>query len=125
MRLLLDSHVFLWWKALDPRLSPAMLRAIAEADQVYVSAATAWELGLKISLGKLSLPESVEDGILAAGFTELRVDFRHTRQAVVLPPHHHDPVDRMLVAQALCEGLTLMTHDDKITRYDVAVLRVP
>lgn len=125
MRLLLDSHVFLWWKTLDPRLSPALLRAIAEADQVYVSAATAWELGLKISLGKLSLPETVEDGILAAGFTELRVDFRHTRKAVVLPPHHHDPFDRMLVAQALCEGLTLMTHDDKITRYDVAVLRVP
>ena len=125
MRLLLDSHVFLWWKALDPRLSPAMLRAIAEADEVYVSAATAWELGLKVSLGKLRLPEAVEDGILAAGFTELRVDFRHTRLAVALPPHHHDLFDRMLVAQALCEGLTLMTHDDRITRYEVAVLRVP
>lgn len=125
MRLLLDSHVFLWWKAADPRLSPAMVRAIALADEVYVSAATAWELGLKVSLGKLRLPESVEDGIVAAGFTELPVHFRHTRQAIVLPPHHHDPFDRMLVAQALCEGLTLMTHDDKIARYEVSVLRVP
>lgn len=125
MRLLLDGHVFLWWKAADTRLSPAMVRVIAEADAVYVSAATAWELGLKISLGKLRLPESVEDGILAAGFTELPVNFRHTRQAVALPPDHHDPFDRMLVAQALCEGLTLMTHDDKITQYEVAVLRVP
>ena len=125
MRLLLDSHVFLWWKAADPRLSSPMVRAIAEAEDVYVSAATAWELGLKVSLGKLRLPESVEDGIAAAGFTELPVNFRHTREAVVLPLHHHDPFDRMLVAQALCEGLTLMTHDDKITQYEVAVLRVP
>ena len=125
MRLLLDSHVFLWWKTADPRLSSAMVRAIAEAELVYVSAATAWELGLKVSLGKLRLPESVEDGIVAAGFTELRVHVRHTRAAVDPPPHHHDPFDRMLVAQALCEGLTLMTHDDKITHYEVAVLRVP
>ena len=125
MRLLLDSHVFLWWKAADPRLSSPMVRAIAEAEEVFVSAATAWELGLKVSLGKLRRPESVEDGIAAAGFTELPVRFRHTREAVVLPPHHHDPFDRMLVAQALCEGLTLMTHDDEITQYEVAVLRVP
>ena len=125
MRLLLDSHVFLWWKAMDPRLSPAMVRTIAEAVEVHVSAATAWELGLKVSLGKLRLPESVEDGIAAAGFTELPVHFRHTREAVVLPPHHHDPFDRMLVAQARCEGLTLMTHDDKIIQYEVSVLRVP
>ena len=125
MRLLLDSHVFLWWKAADPRLSSPMVRAIAEAEDVYVSAATAWELGLKVSLGKLRLPESVEDGITAAGFTELPVHFRHTREAVVLPPHHHDPFDRMLVAQARSEGLTLMTHDDRITQYEVAVLRVP
>lgn len=124
MRLLLDSHVFLWWKAADPRLSPQMVRAIAEADEVYVSAATAWELGLKVSLGKLRLPESVEDGVAAAGFTELSVQFRHTREAVALPLHHHDPFDRMLVAQARCEGLTLMTHDDKITRYEVSILRV-
>jgi PIN domain nuclease of toxin-antitoxin system len=125
VRLLLDSHVFLWWKAADPRLSVAMVRAIAEAEEVYVSAATAWELGLKVSLGKLRLPECVEDGIVAAGFMELPVHFRHTREAVVLPPHHHDPFDRILVAQARCEGLTVMTHDDKIARYEVALLRVP
>ena len=125
MRLLLDSHVFLWWQAADPRLSSAMVRAIAEAEEVYVSAATAWELGLKVRIGKLRLPESVEDGIVAAGFREIPVNFRHTREAVVLPPHHHDPFDRMLVAQARCEGLTLMTHDEKITQYEVAVLRVP
>ena len=73
---------------------------------------------VKVSLGKLRLPESVEDGIVAAGFTELPVHFRHTREAVVLPPHPHDPFDRMLVAQARCESLTLMTHDDKIAKND-------
>jgi PIN domain nuclease of toxin-antitoxin system len=125
MRLLLDSHVLLWWKAADPTLTPVIVRAIADAEAVFVSAATAWELGLKSSLGKLRLPEPVEDGIAAAGFVELPVRFRHTREAVALPPHHHDPFDRMLVAQARCEGLTLMTHDDRIARYEVALLRVP
>jgi PIN domain nuclease of toxin-antitoxin system len=67
----------------------------------------------------------VEEGVVAAGFTELPVRFRHTREAVALPPHHHDPFDRMLVAQARCEGLTLMTNDEKIMPYDVALLRVP
>jgi PIN domain nuclease of toxin-antitoxin system len=111
MRLLLDSHVFLWWKAADPRLSPATVRAIAEGEEVCVSAGTAWEFGLKVSLGRLRLPESVEDGILASGFTELPVQFRPTREAARLPPHPHDPLDRMLVAQALCERLTVMTQD--------------
>jgi PIN domain nuclease of toxin-antitoxin system len=125
MKLLLDSHVFLWWQTANPRLDAGLTRVIAEASEVYVSAATAWELGMKVSLGKLTLPEPVEDGILAAGFTELPVRFHHTREAVGLPPHHHDPFDRMLVAQARCEGLTLMTHDAAIARYEVAVLRVP
>jgi PIN domain nuclease of toxin-antitoxin system len=125
VRLLLDSHVFLWWKAADPRLTPTLVGAIAEAEAVYVSAASAWELGLKISLGKLRLPEPVEDGIVSAGFTELPVRLRHTRRAVELPPHHSDPFDRLLVAQALVEDLTLMTHDERIMRYEVAILRVP
>lgn len=125
MRLLLDSHVFVWWMAGDPRLSAALVRAIGEADEVYVSTATAWELALKVSLGKLRLPEPVEDGVVAAGFLELPVRFAHTRLAAGLPPHHSDPFDRMLIAQAVCEGLTLVTHDAKILAYDVAVLRVP
>jgi PIN domain nuclease of toxin-antitoxin system len=125
VRLLLDSHVFLWWQAADPRLSPSLVGIIAEADEVHVSAATAWELGLKASLGKLRLPEPVEDGIAAAGFLELPVTCAHTREAAGLPPHHHDPFDRMLVAQARCERLTLVTHDVQLMRYEVAVLRVP
>lgn len=125
MRLLLDSHVFLWWKSADPRLTKAVVEAVGTAADVYVSAATAWELGLKVNLGKLRLPAPVEDGVREAGFRELPVTFRHTRAAVDLPMHHKDPFDRMLVAQALCEGLTIVTHDDSIARYDVALLRVP
>jgi PIN domain nuclease of toxin-antitoxin system len=125
VRLLLDSHVFLWWKMRDPRLSPIVMGAIADATEVYVSSATAWELGLKVSLGKLRLPETVEEGVSAAGFHELPVTFAHTRIAVSLPPLHHDPFDRMLVAQARCESLTLVTHDDRILLYEVPVLRVP
>lgn len=124
MRLLLDSHVFLWWKTADPRLSPTIRDAIGSAEEVFVSAATAWELGLKVSLGKLRLPESVETGARASGFQELPVNFRHTELAVALPPLHRDPFDRMLIAQARCEGLTLVTHDEEILRYEVAVLRV-
>jgi PIN domain nuclease of toxin-antitoxin system len=125
VRLLLDSHVFLWWKMSDPRLPSTVVEAVVEAREAWVSAATAWELGLKASLGKLRLPEPVEDGILAAGFTELPVCFRHTRRAMTLPLHHRDPFDRILVAQALCEGLTLVTHDEAIARYEVPILRVP
>jgi PIN domain nuclease of toxin-antitoxin system len=125
MRLLLDSHVFLWWKAADPRLSASLRAIIQNAAEVYVSAATAWELGLKVNLGKLRLPESVEDGVRASGFRELPVTFRHTRKAVELPLHHRDPFDRMLVAQALCEGLTLVSHDEAVFLYEVPLLRVP
>ncbi len=125
MRLLLDSHVFLWWQAADPRLPKTIVATIAEAQEVFVSAATAWELGLKVMLGKLHLPEPVEDGVRASGFRELAVTFDHTRRAVALPPHHRDPFDRMLVAQALCEGLAIVTHDDQVARYEVPVLRVP
>lgn len=125
MRLLLDSHVFLWWQCADARLSSTVVEAISMAPEVFVSAATAWELGLKVSLGKLRLPEPVEDGIRATGFRELSVTFEHTRRAVLLPPLHRDPFDRMLVAQAQCEGLAIVTHDEVVARYEVAVLRVP
>ncbi len=123
MRLLLDSHVFLWWKSADPRLSNTLVAIIGSAAEVYVSAATAWELGLKEALAKLRLPESVEDGVASAGFLELPVTFHHTRKATLLPPHHRDPFDRMMVAQALCENLTLVTHDEQILQYEVPILR--
>ena len=124
MKLLLDSHVFLWWQANDPRLTKAFKNVVRSANEVYVSAVTAWELGLKASLGKLRLPASVEDGVTESGFWELPITFAHARVAVALPHHHRDPFDRMLIAQALVENLTLVTHDAAIQRYEVPVLSV-
>jgi PIN domain nuclease of toxin-antitoxin system len=125
VKLLLDSHVVLWWQGADKRLGKAIVAAIAEAPEVYVSAATAWEIGLKVALGKLRIPEPIEDAVHEAGFRELPVTFEHTRAAIALPAHHKDPFDRMLIAQAQREGLTIVTHDEAILRYDVAILRVP
>jgi PIN domain nuclease of toxin-antitoxin system len=124
VNLLLDSHVFLWWKLSDPRISGKVEDAIRKAPEVYVSVATAWELGLKVNLGKLRLAEPVEQGVVSAGFRELPVTFRHTSTAVSLPMHHRDPFDRMLIAQALCEKLMIVTHDTAITQYEVPVLWV-
>jgi PIN domain nuclease of toxin-antitoxin system len=125
VRLLLDSQVFLWWRTADPRLTRPIVDAVLGATVVYVSAATAWELGLKVALGKLRIPEPIEDGVADSGFLELPVAFRHTKAAAALPPVHRDPFDRMLVAQAQQEGLTLVTHDEVLTAYGIALLRVP
>jgi len=121
-RLLLDSHVFLWWRTDDRRLSPAARSAIGEASLVFVSAATAWEIGIKAALGRIELPESVEAGVRASGFDPLPITLAHAESAAGLPPHHADPFDRMLVAQCRGEGLTLVTHDRRIEPYGVDVL---
>jgi PIN domain nuclease of toxin-antitoxin system len=95
---------------------------IATAEIVFVSVATAWEAAIKISLGLLELPDTVEAGVLASGFEKLLITFVHTEHAAVLPPHHRDPFDRMLVAQAQCEGLALVTHDRLLEPYDIEIL---
>lgn len=123
-RLLLDTHVFLLWRADDPQLEAAAREAIAHADLVAVSAASAWEAAIKARLGRLRLPEPFATGVTDSGFSELSVRFAHAERAADLPRHHADPFDRMLVAQAQIEGLTLVTHDRSIWRYDVPVLRI-
>ena len=121
-RLLLDTHVFLWWRSDNRRLVASARRAIAEADVVFVSAASAWEAAIKIALGRLRIPDSVEAGVLASGFEKLAIGFSHAEAAACLPPHHADPFDRMLVAQAQIEGLSLVTHDRRLGRYDVELV---
>jgi PIN domain nuclease of toxin-antitoxin system len=121
-RLLLDTHVFLWWRIDDPRLVERARNAIAGATIVLVSAASAWEAEIKAALGKLDLPEPLEVGAADSGFDTLSIGFSHARAAAHLPRHHADPFDRMLVAQAVTEGLTLVTHDRRIEPYDVPVL---
>lgn len=98
--------------------------AIAEADAVFVSAASAWEAAIKIALGRLRVPESIEAGVIDSGFERLPIGFAHAEAAAALPPHHADPFDRMLVAQARLEGLTLVTNDLRLQRYEVDLLRI-
>lgn len=124
MRLLLDSHILLWWLADDPALPAAAKAAIGDPEsEVFVSAATAWELSIKHALRRLEFPVAQMAAILdAAGFTPLGIEVEHGVIAGALPTHHHDPFDRMLIAQAQHEGLTIVTVDSMIRRYAVAVL---
>jgi PIN domain nuclease of toxin-antitoxin system len=119
--LLLDTHVLIWWDE-GRRLAPAPRRAIEEADAVYVSAATAWEVAIKIGLGRLRPTRTVEEATRESGFVELPVTFRHAERVAALPAHHRDPFDRLLVAQAEVEELTLVTRDPVFARYPVAVI---
>jgi PIN domain nuclease of toxin-antitoxin system len=121
-RLLLDTQVFLWWRMDDPRLAAAVRAAVAEAELVFVSVASAWEAATKMALGRLRLPDRFETGVVDSGFERLLISFAHAERAGGLPVHHSDPFDRMLVAQAQAEGLTLVTHDRRLAPYDVDVL---
>jgi len=115
LRLLLDTHVFLWWCADDSRLSEQARTAIADPEnEVSLSAASVWEMAIKESLGRLTLPEPVSRVTVRLGFRALPITFEHAEAAGRLPSVHRDPFDRMLVAQAWVEGLTLVTHDPAI-----------
>jgi len=122
MNLLLDTHVLIWWDE-GRRLVAHARRAIEEADAVYVSAASAWEVAIKTALGRLRPTRTVEQAVADSGFLELPVTFRHAQRIEALPPHHRDPFDRMLVAQAEVEALTLVTHDPVFARYGIALVR--
>jgi PIN domain nuclease of toxin-antitoxin system len=120
MRLLLDTHVVLWWDADDPRLSAVFRAAVAFPEsEVFVSAASAWEIGIKRASGKLQIGASVAHTILRHAFIALPVTVEHAEWAGSLPLLHRDPFDRLLVAQAQLEGLVLVTVDDQILRYQV------
>ena len=124
MSLLLDTHVVLWWLADDPALADEIKDRLDREPDVYVSAATIWEVAIKQALGKLPEPAGLPERILGSGFTPLPISFEHAITAGRLPMIHRDPFDRMLVAQAQCEDLTLVTKDENCRRYDVTVLQV-
>jgi len=127
MRLLLDTHALLWFCEGSNELSPAARSAMEDArNDCFVSHATAWEVAIKAGLGKLELRVPYDDlfpvAVLANGFTVLTPDFRHYRQVIGLPLHHRDPFDRLLIAQAMAEGLTIVTCDPHFPAYGVPLL---
>jgi PIN domain nuclease of toxin-antitoxin system len=123
MRLLLDTHVVLWWLGDDSTLGDDVKETIDTEVDVFVSAATIWEVSIKQALGKLR-PADLPERILASGLRELAVTVKHGITAGRLPPIHRDPFDRMLIAQASDEGLTLATRDANIAKYDAPLLLV-
>jgi PIN domain nuclease of toxin-antitoxin system len=125
MRLLLDTHIFLWAAAGSPRLKPEARRLIEAADEVYVSAASVWEVAIKARLGKIRAnPEEVAAAIDASGFRELSVRASHAAGVANLELLHSDPFDRLLIAQALAEPLRLLTADAALARYSNVVTLV-
>ncbi len=122
MRLLLDTHALLWWLA-DEGLTTEARDAIADpANLVAVSAASAWEISIKKALAKLAAPDDLEQQVQTGGFLPLPISIAHGVAAGQLPYHHEDPFDRMLIAQAHIEGLTIVTRDKRFDVYGVALL---
>ena len=124
MRLLLDTHVVLWWAMDDDRLTNDVKARIDTEPGVFVSAASLWEISLKQQTGKLPGPSDLPERILSGGLTALVITPAHGIAAGRLPRIHRDPFDRMLVAQAMTEDLTLATRDRRVLQYDVPLLRV-
>ena len=123
-RYLLDSHILIWLDSGNDRIKPPLLETLRWADQRYLSAATGWELGLKQAAGKLRLRAPIGAMLDSFQLTEMPVTIRHGDRAAQLPLLHRDPFDRMLVAQALVEGLILITGDKRLAEYGVPILLV-
>jgi PIN domain nuclease of toxin-antitoxin system len=122
VRLLLDTHVLLWWFADDDRLSVAARDAVNVAADVRFSAASIWEIAIKRALGRLDVPEDYLEAVDASDIRLLSITGQHAEAAGALPRHHDDPFDRMLVAQARADDLTLVTADRRLSEYGVPVL---
>lgn len=123
MNLLLDTHALLWWLADDPSLAAKARRAVADGgNTVFLSAVVVWEMRIKQSLGKLEVPVQLREVLDRQRFVPLPITVDHAHAIAALPPIHRDPFDRLLVAQARSERLTIVTRDRNIPRYGVAVL---
>ena len=122
MKLLLDSHALIWWLANNLTLSEDARKVIASFDNlVFVSAASAWEIAIKKSLGKLDIPDDLEEQINRHNFQPLPVTIAHGMAVEKLPWHHKDPFDRMIITQAICESATIVTRDKKFNLYDISI----
>lgn len=126
MRLLVDTHVWLWLQTEPQRLDDAVLDLLADADNdLILSAASSWEVAIKYALGRLPLPEPpgryVPDRMARSGTSALPITHEHALGVADLPPHHRDPFDRLLIAQAQVDGLDIVTQDRAFADYDVPV----
>jgi PIN domain nuclease of toxin-antitoxin system len=126
MRLLLDTQTFLWFVSGDARLTRRARRAMESEDaEMILSAASVWEIAIKVGLGRLTLPASVEEYIaekVEGGFHVLSIDWTHAAAVERLPKHHRDPFDRLLITQALAENLPVVTNDAVFNSYGVAIV---
>jgi PIN domain nuclease of toxin-antitoxin system len=123
VNLLLDTHVLLWWLADNESLKIDARAAIGDpANTIYVSAASAWEISIKKALGKLEAPDDLLEALIANHFQSLPMTILHAISAGQLPRHHDDPFDRMLIAQAHAEQLTLLTHDAMFRPYGIPII---
>jgi PIN domain nuclease of toxin-antitoxin system len=125
MRFLLDTHVFYWSFYERGRLSEKALKLIYEAEEIFVSSASIWEISIKVRLGKIKAdPQELMDYLGLSGFQELPVWSRHAILVAALPMHHADPFDRLLIAQAISEPLHLLTADAQLKQYSELVVQV-
>lgn len=123
MKILLDTHAFLFWRT--DALSDRTRELIADPDnEVYLSAASVWEISIKRGIGRLTMQGDVGDMAAEDGFVPLAINFEHAQLAGELPLHHRDPFDRLIVAQALCEGLVIATRDAAFAQYDAPLISV-
>jgi PIN domain nuclease of toxin-antitoxin system len=124
LNLLLDTHILLWWLGDSPRLTKRARQAVEDAEIVWVSAISAWEIEVKRRRGLLDAPDNLERTLRARDLRPLNLTLAHAVAAANLPKHHGDPFDRMLVAQAALESLTLVTSDAVLKAYDVPMILV-
>lgn len=127
MRVLLDTHTFLWWITDSPRLSARAREVIRDSNnELFFSAASGWEIAIKAQLGRLQLPDNLEQFIVEQlslnAILVLPIQLRHALHVYTLPQHHRDPFDHMLVAQSQLENLPVLTADSQITRYSVETI---
>ena len=125
MTLLLDTHIFLWVVEGSQRLKASKRHLIDTADAVFVSAVSIWELAIKARIGRLDVdPDQLIKKIQGCGFVELPVSAEHAATTMILELHHHDPFDRLLIAQAISEAAHLLTADGQLPQYSKLILRV-
>jgi PIN domain nuclease of toxin-antitoxin system len=120
LKLLLDTHAFVWWD--NARLPKRVAERVKRAEEVLVSAVTAWEIAIKSSIGKMTAKGTVAEAIADYGFTALPIMVSHADAVRSLPPLHRDPFDRMLIAQAIVEDLVILSADERLRDYKVAVV---